>query len=984
MKQISIILLIFLHFTLTTAQVVEYTQGKVAFEQGDNETAITHFNKSMEIYLQSGDTLNETYANLLNNIASALYRTGKAAEAIQFGHRALKLCKRLYGSSSPFYAKQCVNLATYYYEIGEYGMCITYENFAIRSYDRQNVDYFTKTGMQRLKIMFEEAEADGVEIKMGFSPQINMKEVFDTNILREWKKSDDLSYLRTCKERVDKMIVDGDSMSLDFLHAVDDLTMAYIAVNDTAKSTVWIEYGIPRKNALCGEKSIEAARSYYIYGQTALARGDILTAKDRADEVINILNQIEEHDDETYLNAMMLSCSSYLHMGILGTVRKLCPRLVEVADSLFGKDSRQYDAARFLYAQCLFRLERDTPEIIIFLRECLDWRKKHFGDNHPDTVNALVALATFLCEEGENDDINHLDEAERLYDNFYRLQKENVKDNFLGMSIEEQRNYWRLFRHYYLDLIPMCSLKKLKAHGCTSMPSAVSYNAALFGKGILLNSENLMREALRQSQNRELKKIYNEIARDRLELMNLLSLQEYRESAKVNNYRESINRKQEQLSNSISSFSDYTSRLAIEWTDIRKHLGDKDAAIEFINMRDSHQEFTYFHEKGKQFIAIPSGIQEENRYAAAIITAHTTEPILLSLFDMNDIGDLYFNGKLRQQYLSELLWKPILKQIGDNIENIYFSPMGILHNLPIESLEAWDGNGLVSDRVNLYRLSSTRILSMADNIKGDGGVVYGGLNYDIAAKDMVANASRYRNLQHVNDSKSYLVGGEAKRDAINGLSYLIGTKEEADIIYSLIKNTKIDVVLLEGNCGTEESFKDLNGKNNRVIHIGTHGFFNAPVNNSQESFTKADLSMISSGLYMSGANNAIMGEKIPDGVDDGVLTSEEISSVDLRGLDMVTLSACQTALGEITDEGVFGLQRGFKKAGAQSILMSLWKVDDEATCLLMTEFYKNWIGEGKTKHDALELAKKTVRSHKEKGWDNPKYWAAFILLDALD
>ena len=99
---------------------------------------------------------------------------------------------------------------------------------------------------------------------------------------------------------------------------------------------------------------------------------------------------------------------------------------------------------------------------------------------------------------------------------------------------------------------------------------------------------------------------------------------------------------------------------------------------------------------------------------------------------------------------------------------------------------------------------------------------------------------------------------------------------------------------------------------------------------------------------------------------------------------MVVLSACQTGQGDITGDGVFGLQRGFKKAGVQSILMSLWKVDDEATCLLMTEFYRHWIGEKKTKHYALELAKQTVRSHKEKGWDDPKYWAAFILLDGLD
>lgn len=70
-------------------------------------------------------------------------------------------------------------------------------------------------------------------------------------------------------------------------------------------------------------------------------------------------------------------------------------------------------------------------------------------------------------------------------------------------------------------------------------------------------------------------------------------------------------------------------------------------------------------------------------------------------------------------------------------------------------------------------------------------------------------------------------------------------------------------------------------------------------------------------------------------------------------MDLIALSACQTAQGDITGDGVFGLQRGFKKAGANTILMSLWKVDDEASCLLMTEFYLNWLN-GKCKHDTIE------------------------------
>ena len=139
--------------------------------------------------------------------------------------------------------------------------------------------------------------------------------------------------------------------------------------------------------------------------------------------------------------------------------------------------------------------------------------------------------------------------------------------------------------------------------------------------------------------------------------------------------------------------------------------------------------------------------------------------------------------------------------------------------------------------------------------------------------------------------------------------------------------------------------------------------------------------MTRSGLILAGANNRLQQKTIPEGVEDGILTAQEIAMLDLRGLDLVALSACQTAQGDINGEGVFGLQRGFKKAGAGSILMSLWKVDDEATSLLMTEFYKQWIN-GLSKHDALEKAKMVVRGHQ--GWSNPNYWAAFVLLDGLD
>ena len=106
--------------------------------------------------------------------------------------------------------------------------------------------------------------------------------------------------------------------------------------------------------------------------------------------------------------------------------------------------------------------------------------------------------------------------------------------------------------------------------------------------------------------------------------------------------------------------------------------------------------------------------------------------------------------------------------------------------------------------------------------------------------------------------------------------------------------------------------------------------------------------------------------------------------MDLRGLDLVVLSACQTGLGDISQgEGVFGLQRGFKKAGANSILMSLWEVNDEATQILMTQFYKNFVS-GQSKRQSLQSAQRYLREYSAGKYNKPKYWAAFILLDGIN
>ena len=239
-----------------------------------------------------------------------------------------------------------------------------------------------------------------------------------------------------------------------------------------------------------------------------------------------------------------------------------------------------------------------------------------------------------------------------------------------------------------------------------------------------------------------------------------------------------------------------------------------------------------------------------------------------------------------------------------------------------------------------------------------------------------------------------------------GFEYLENTNDEAETICDILKKKGYASRLYNGNDGTEDTMKTLSGKEIEIIHLATHGMYipesdidyrkrhynfhfivdeSFAENDSLRSheIAKEDNILTRSFLVMSGGNMLAHQVERPVWMDDGILTAQEISELDLSRVDLVVLSACQTGLGDLSNEGVLGLQRGFKKAGANTILMSLTKVDDEATKILMVEFYNNLMA-GKSKHQSLKDAQHYLRQVENGKYDDPKYWASFILLDGLN
>ena len=488
----------------------------------------------------------------------------------------------------------------------------------------------------------------------------------------------------------------------------------------------------------------------------------------------------------------------------------------------------------------------------------------------------------------------------------------------------------------------------------TDSLSIHAYNYTLLYKEAFLTTESLMRNQLLESPDENIQSKFKE-------LQNLRTTIQQYEAAHIPT--QALNERRIQLEKQLvedsKMYGDFTRSLNYTWDSIRKHLKPDDMAVEFVGYNS--------FEDGK------------NHIAALLIRPQWTSPKLLHLFSEEQIPAKIYDDNT----FAQMCWTPILQQ-AKGVKNIYFAPSGALYNINIESLLSPQGTNYLADNYHIYRLSSTRqLVSHQKTKRTSSAVIYGGIDYSAEsynAKDIKP--------QNATDNKSDL------RAVIGGIQYLPGSKKEAEAIVDILRTSKKDLKLqlLTGSAATETSFKKISGQEIDIIHISTHGFYNnSSMNNhkNKSSFyiTQVDMedrSLTHSGLLFAGAEDILYMQDQQQKDEDGVLTALEISTMDLRNLEMTVLSACQTAQGDIMSDGVFGLQRGFKKAGANSILMSLWPVNDEATCFLMTEFYRNWIEKGYSKHDALELAKKSVRSHTEKDWDNPKYWAAFVLLDALD
>lgn len=596
--------------------------------------------------------------------------------------------------------------------------------------------------------------------------------------------------------------------------------------------------------------------------------------------------------------------------------------LQAIADLNRAGTSGQSDLSDAWYQLSLAYYYADKKDKAIeAANNCVKYAETINGSSHSNTLDAYSLRSNYHAF------YNNFPSAKADRISCFSIIRDNIARNFAYLTESERAAYWNKNKGEASAMFTFAH----KMNEYSSEFSEALYDEQLLAKGLLLTAESALQRAI--DADPELAVIYNQIREFRLQASKAATTSEAHDATlKADRLERELGAK----ANGIHSFMNF---LNIRANDVRKALSADDVAIEFVD-----------YCVGKDSVM----------YAALVIAPEDKFVKFIPLIESREL--------LASDITAESLWRPVLASLKKQPQNIYFAPSGELYRLPIESLPLSDGR-YMCDAYNMYRMSSTRWLTTErKENEANSAVIYGGLKYDLSIEDMVADTKAYENLTRSVELSPL----EIERGSVSTLRYLPGSLREAEFIHHCINDNtsqNLRATLYTSEHGTETSFKALSGKNNRIIHISTHGFFKPG----------ADDPLLGSGLYFAGANNFYLQRQIPEGTDDGILTALEVSDMDLSATDLVVLSACVSGLGNITADGVQGLQRGFKKAGCNSMIISLQPVDDEATQLLMTSFYQELL-KGISKQAAFENAKRELRSNPK--YADKKYWSAFVLLDA--
>jgi CHAT domain-containing protein len=562
--------------------------------------------------------------------------------------------------------------------------------------------------------------------------------------------------------------------------------------------------------------------------------------------------------------------------------------------------------------------------------------EKNFSKQHPEYVKVLSKLSRVYYMEGDSrNSRRYIEEALANYEGFIKLY-------FPALSEREKAKYWNTikgdFEFYNTIAFSQPDAKDLLGK---------VYDYQLLTKALLLSSSIKIRERILSSTDEDLKEKYNLWIEKKEFLTAALSMstaQLAEDGINPASLQTEIEKIEKELSAKSEFFGQDFENKKISWTDVRKSLNPNEVAIEMVRFRYFNHSFT-----------------DSVIYAALYVKNEKTEPtprvIMLGNGKLLEARNfIFYRNAIMREFPDNIsyaaYWQPIQEQIGQ-VSTIYLSADGVYNQINLEAIPTPDGRYIL-DNSNIVLVSNTK---------------------DIYINKIKTRASSKNNLAMMFGDPLFYVA-----DAKDKVLPLPGTQKEVIELNTLLNSNGWKTEYYLQDKATEDIIKEIQSP--KIFHIATHGMYVPSKEFTLEDEIAGNESLagqnplLRNGLLLKGAGDILEQTEYNFNLQNGILTAYEAMSLNLDQTDLVVLSACETGLGDVEQgEGVYGLQRAFLVAGAKTLIMSMFKVDDTATQKLMVKFYRNWLSTGNQRQSFID-AKKELRLE----YPEPIYWGAFIMI----
>jgi CHAT domain-containing protein/tetratricopeptide (TPR) repeat protein len=628
---------------------------------------------------------------------------------------------------------------------------------------------------------------------------------------------------------------------------------------------------------------------------------------------------------------------------------------------MLGENTPEYATTSFNLGMAYWQAGKGAVGLK-YLRSSASIRASILGKNHPRYAESIQKIAEYQWGQKQ------LKEAKTTFNDVFASYYYQIDASFPVLTEEEKAKF------YYTNIKP--SFEKFNSFAMdlrVTDPSVLGevFNHHINTKASIMYATEKVKEAIRSSNDTTLIRNFDLWQAQKEQIAKLYSQNQV--VGKIDSLQQSADRLEKELTRKSAVFANQFTRKKLTWQDVQRKLQPDEAVVEVIRF--------------KRYSPVSGGsFKDEIQYAFLIVSQKTKDnPELIVMANGNEIESKFlsfYRNNIKFTLEDGRSYKNFFESLSNylqknQIKKIFFSPDGVYNQININTVKNPATDKFLIDEFQVTLVTNSRELVEKKPLKSNSqsSILIGFPKFNLQSSATTAQGAT-RSITRGGNLGRGLRGGLLRHmRGEGGIAVLPGTQVEINQISKLSPDPEIFMEDMAAEGLIKQVISPM------ILHVATHGYFleddETASNPTERKNTYVPSPLLKSGILLAGSENFLRdGTPVNDEGDDGVLTAYEAMNLNLEDTELVVLSACETGLGVVKNgEGVYGLQRAFKMAGARSLIMSLWSVDDAATQELMSLFYAEK-SRNKDTHAAFRMAQQKL---KEK-YPHPFHWGAFIMV----